>query len=55
MQTKTLRLKAIAINDEASREALSWLKANRYGDNLFMWPWGDAVGKTTVYEPLKSL
>jgi site-specific recombinase XerD len=45
-------LKAIAIN-EASREALNWLEANRHGDNLFMWPWGDAVGKTTVYDAFK--
>ena len=37
MQTKTLRLKAIAIN-EASGDALSCLEANRYGDNLFIWP-----------------
>ena len=35
MQTKTLRLKAIALN-EASREALNWLQANRYGDMLFI-------------------
>lgn len=52
MQTKTLRLKVIAIN-EASREALNWLQANRYGDKLFLWPWGDAVGKTTVYDAFK--
>ena len=47
-QTKTLRLKTIAINDQA-RKAPNWLGENRYGDSLFMWPWGDLIGKTTVH------
>jgi integrase len=36
-QTKTLRLKSIAINEPAG-EALEWLYGHRYGEYLFMWP-----------------
>ena len=36
--------KKIAINKPA-RGALEWLRANCYGDLLFMWPWGDSIGK----------
>ena len=53
MQTKTMRRKTIAIN-EATREALNWLNEHRYGDYLFMWPWGDRVGRTTVYDAFKQ-
>jgi integrase len=53
MQTKTMRRKTIAMN-EASREALNWLNENRYGDYLFMWPWGDRVERTTVYDAFKQ-
>jgi excisionase family DNA binding protein len=35
----------LAIN-EATREALNWLNEHRYGDYIFMWPWGDRVGRT---------
>ena len=35
-------------------DALNWLKENRYGDYLFMWPWGDRIGKATVYDALKK-
>jgi integrase len=44
IQGKTLRRKKIAINKPA-RGALEWLRANCYGDLLFMWPWGDSIGK----------
>jgi integrase len=53
MQTKTMRRKTIAMND-ATREALNWLNEHRYGDYLFMWPWGDRVGRTTVYDAFKE-
>jgi integrase len=52
-QSKTLRLKTVAINDPA-KEALSWLSENRYGEYLFMWPWGDLIGKTTVHDTFKK-
>jgi integrase len=41
VQSKTLRPKTIAINAQA-REALDWLQENRYGELLFMWPWGSS-------------
>jgi integrase len=53
LQTKTMRRKTIAIN-ETTREALKWLNEHRYGDYLFMWPWGDRVGRTTVYDAFKE-
>jgi len=53
IQSKTLRPKTIAINDEA-REALNWLQENRYGELLFMWPWGQPIGKVTVYDAFKK-
>jgi integrase len=52
VQGKTLRRKTIAIN-ESAREALEWLRENCYGDLLFLWPWGDPIGKVTVYDALK--
>jgi site-specific recombinase XerD len=52
LQTKTMRWKTISINADAL-DALNWLQSNRYGDYLFMWPWGDIVGKTTVHDALK--
>ena len=53
IQSKTLRRKTIAINQQA-REALNWLQENRYGELLFMWPWGDPIGKVTVYDAFKK-
>jgi site-specific recombinase XerD len=53
IQSKTLRPKTIAINDQA-REALNWLQENRYGELLFMWPWGQPIGKVTVYDVFKK-
>jgi integrase len=53
LQTKTMRRKTIAMN-EATRDALNWLNEHRYGDYLFMWPWGDRVGRTTVYDAFKE-
>jgi integrase len=51
-QTKTLRLKTVAINP-AAKEAFNWLNKHRYGEYLFMWPWGDLIGKTTVHDAFK--
>lgn len=53
IQGKTLRRKTVAI-DEAARDALNWLQANRYGDVLFLWPWGDPIGKVIVYDAFKK-
>jgi integrase len=53
LQSKTLRRKTVAINEPA-REALNWLQANRYGNLMFMWPWGDPIGKVTVYNAFKK-
>jgi len=52
IQSKTLRRKTIAINEPA-RQALNWLQANRYGELLFMRPWGAPIGKVTVYDAFK--
>ena len=54
IQSKTLRRKTIAINKPA-RQALNWLQANRYGELLFMWPWGAPIGKVTVYDAFKKV
>ena len=51
-QSKTLRLKTIAMNEPA-QEAVAWLQENRYGDLLFMWPWGQPLGRTTVHDAFK--
>ena len=53
IQSKTLRRKTVAINERA-RQALNWLQANRYGELLFMWPWGAPIGKVTVYDAFKK-
>jgi integrase len=53
IQGKTLRRKTVAIN-KPTHEALEWLRANCYGEFLFMWPWGDRVGKVTVYDAFKK-
>jgi len=53
IQRKTLRRVTVTIN-EMARQALNWLQENRYGELLFMWPWGDPVGKVTVYDAFKK-
>jgi integrase len=53
LQTKTLRLKTITLNEPA-REAMKWFLEHRYGDFLLMWPWGERIGKTTIYEAFKK-
>jgi len=52
-RTKNRRLKTVPMN-HAVREAVDWLIRHRYGDYLFMWPWGDRVGRTTVYDAFKK-
>lgn len=37
----------------ASSEALRLLEENRYGDFVFLWPWGKRIGRTTVYDAFK--
>jgi len=34
---------------------VEWLRANCYGDFLFLWPWGDPIGKVTVYDAFKKV
>ena len=36
--------------DDPAREALEWWSEHRYPKYLFMWPWGDLIGK-----PLRAL
>ena len=40
--------------NRAVRHAIEWLTKHRYGDYLFMWPWGEEIGRTTVYEGFKK-
>jgi len=41
-------------HNEQARAALDWLQENRYGELLFMWPWGSPIGKVTVYDAFKK-
>ncbi|MCE3243174.1 MAG: phage integrase family protein [Deltaproteobacteria bacterium] len=52
MQTKTLRLKAIALNEDPARRLIGY-KPIATVICCSLWPWGDAVGKTTVYDAFK--
>jgi len=52
-RTKNRRLKIIPMN-QAVREAMDWLRRHSYGDYMLMWPWGDRVGRTTVYDAFKK-
>ena len=52
IQGKTQRVKTISINGPA-RDALTWFAANRYGNYLLMWPWGERIGKVTVHDAFK--
>jgi integrase len=53
LQTKTLRLKTITLNEPA-REAMKWFLEHQYGEFLLMWPWGERIGKTTIYDAFKK-
>jgi len=52
-RTKNRRLKTVPMN-HAVRDVVNWLIKHRYGDYMFMWPWGDRVGRTTVYDAFKK-
>jgi Phage integrase family len=39
--------------NSAAREAVEWFLNNGKGDFLISWPWGEKVGKTTVYDAFK--
>jgi integrase len=52
-KTKNKKLKTVPMN-RAVREIVDWLSKHRYGDHLFMWPWGEQVGRTTVYDAFKT-
>ncbi len=52
-RTKNKRLKSVPMN-RAVKDAVEWLFKHRYGDYLYMWPWGERVGRTTAYEAFKK-
>jgi len=52
-RTKNRKLKTVPMN-RAVREAIEWLSKHRYGDYLFMWPWGEEIGRTTIYDAFKK-
>jgi integrase len=35
--------------------AIDWLSKHRYGEYLFIWPWGEEIGRTTVYAAFKKI
>jgi site-specific recombinase XerD len=51
-RTKNRKLKIVPMNS-AAREAVHWFLQNGTGEHLITWPWGDRVGKTTVYDAFK--
>ena len=51
-RTKNRKLKVVPMNS-AAREAVEWFLNNGKGEFLVSWPWGDRVGKTTVYDAFK--
>ena len=52
-RTKNRKLKTVPMN-HIVKGAIEWLLKHRYGDYLFMWPWGDRVGRTTAYDAFKK-
>jgi integrase len=52
-RTKNRKLKTVPMNRPV-REAIEWLSNHRYGEHLFMWPWGEEIGRTTVYDAFKK-
>jgi integrase len=52
-RTKNRKLKVVPMNS-AAREAVEWFLNNGKGEFLVSWPWGDRVGKTTVYDAFKQ-
>jgi integrase len=51
-RTKNRKLKVVPMNN-AAREAVQWFLRNSKGERLVSWPWGERVGKTTVYDAFK--
>jgi hypothetical protein len=33
---------------------MQWFLEHRYGEYLVMWPWGERIGKTTIYDAFKK-
>jgi integrase len=52
-RTKNRKLKVVPMNSSA-REAVEWFLKNGKGESLISWPWGERVGKTTVYDAFKK-
>jgi len=52
-RTKNRKLKTIPMN-KAVKEAVEWLLKHRYTDYLFSWPWGEQIGRTTIYDAFKK-
>ena len=53
VRTKNGKVNVVPINREA-REAVEWFLQHRYGEYLVMWPWGQRIGRTTLYEAFKK-
>jgi integrase len=47
-RTKNRKLKIVPMN-QSVKEIVEWLSRHRYGDYLFMWPWGERVCRTTIH------
>ena len=52
-RTKNRKLKIVPMNS-AAREAIQSLQGQSSGEFLVSWQWGEAVGKTTVYDAFKK-
>src|SRR4029453_4679564 len=52
-KTKNRKLKTIPMN-KAVKEALEWLLKHRYSEYLFSWPWGEQIGRTTIYDAFEK-
>ena len=52
-KTKNRKLKTVPMN-KTVREAVEWLFKHRYSECLFSWPWGEQIGRTTIYDAFKK-
>ena len=52
-RTKNRKLKVVPMNS-AARGAVEWFLKNGKGESLVGWPWGERVGRTTVYDAFKK-
>ena len=52
-KTKNGKLKTLPMNSSV-RQVVEGLNAQRYGEYLFTWPWGQRIGRTTVYDAFQK-